>query len=72
MSTRLTFFTIAATALLSVVAAGQNLPWNNPGGTQGPAAPQTGPAAPAPKRDLSGIWDAGGAGIGARGMPRRR
>ena len=27
----------------------------------------TATAAPAPKRDLTGIWDAGGAGIGARG-----
>ena len=53
----------------SAVTLAQNLPWNNPGGTQGPAAPQSGPAAPAPKRDLTGIWDAGGGGIGARGMP---
>lgn len=62
--------TIAATAamlLLSALAFGQNLPWNNPGGAQGPAAGASA-AGPAPKRDISGIWDAGGGGIGARGM----
>jgi len=56
-------------ALCAAVAFGQNLPWNNPGGAQGPAAAATAPAGPAPKRDISGIWDAGGGGIGARGMP---
>ena len=53
-----------ATVLVSALVLGQNLPWNNPGGTQ-PA--QVSPL-PGPKRDISGIWDAGGGGIGARGM----
>jgi hypothetical protein len=53
-----------ATVSLSALASGQNLPWNNPGGTQpAPVSPL-----PGPKRDISGIWDAGGGGIGARGM----
>src|SRR5689334_9570756 len=55
-------------AMLATVAFAQNLPWNNPGGAQGPAATASGPPAPAPRRDIAGIWDAGGAGIGARGM----
>ena len=58
--------TIALAALTTVVLA-QNLPWNNPGGAQGQAA-STGSVGPAPMRDISGIWDAGGGGIGARGM----
>ena len=52
----------------STLALAQNLPWNNPGGAQGPAVAAGGPGGPAPTRDISGIWDAGGAGIGARGM----
>src|SRR5262245_2552328 len=46
-------------------AVAQNLPWNNPGGAQGAAA---GPSGPVPTRGIGGIWDAGGGGIGARGM----
>jgi hypothetical protein len=46
---------------------GQNQPWNNSGLAQSRNEPQSAPSAPAPRRDLSGIWDAGGAGIGARG-----
>ncbi len=52
----------------ATVALAQNLPWNNPGGAQGPAAAASGLGGPAPTRDIGGIWDAGGAGIGARGM----
>src|SRR5690348_7065273 len=58
---------VAMAASLTPVVVGQILPWNNPGMAQGQNQLQTGPAAPAPKRDLTGIWDAGGAGIGARG-----
>lgn len=57
---------VAALTLSSVMRA-QNLPWNNPGLAQSRNEPQSGPAAPSPRRDLTGIWDAGGAGIGARG-----
>ena len=65
--------TMAVTAVtfatLTTLAVAQNLPWNNPGGAQGPAAAASGAPGPAPTRDIGGIWDAGGAGIGARGMP---
>ena len=54
--------------MLTTVAVAQNLPWNNPGGAQGPAAAASVPPGPAPRRDIAGIWDAGGGGIGARGM----
>jgi hypothetical protein len=57
----------AVVASLSRMVGGQILPWNNAGMAQGQNQLQTGPAAPAPRRDLTGIWDAGGAGIGARG-----
>ena len=70
MAKRLTFLTIVvAAAVLSSVARAQNLPWNNAGLAPSPNPQQTAPSPPAPKHDLSGIWDAGGAGIGARGMP---
>ncbi len=54
----------AVVAMWTTAGVAQNLPWNNPGGQT--AAPAT--SAPAPKRDIGGIWDAGGGGIGARGM----
>jgi len=50
-------------ALVAVFAAAVPLaqikPWNN----AGLSGPPSGPAGPAPRRDLSGTWDAGGAGI---------
>src|SRR6266545_5321978 len=70
MSNRLIAFIVAAAAglALSSVLGAQTLPWNNSGLAQSPnQLQQAGPAGPAPRRDLSGIWDAGGAGIGARG-----
>jgi hypothetical protein len=59
---------VAVAALTMTSTRAQTLPWNNAGLAQSPnqAQPATGPA---PKRDLTGIWDAGGAGIGARGYP---
>src|SRR5713101_4320804 len=70
MAKRFTVFIIgsAAALALSFVMRAQNQPWNNSGLAQSPnQQQQTGAAAPAPRRDLAGIWDAGGAGIGARG-----
>ena len=70
MAKRFTVFIIgsAAALALSSVMRAQNQRWNNSGLAQSPnQQQQTGPAAPAPRRDLTGIWDAGGAGIGARG-----
>jgi len=69
MMKRFTFLTLAAVALLSAVAVAQNNRWNSAGLPQTPAGQPAAPAAPAPTRDLTGIWDAGGAGVGARGMP---
>jgi hypothetical protein len=62
---------VAAAAVLltsAMLHAQAALPWNNPGNAQAQNAAQA-PAGPAPRRDLTGIWDAGGAGIGARGYP---
>ncbi len=44
------------------------VPWNNPGLGQAPALLSPAMQGPAPKRDLSGIWDAGRAGIAPRGF----
>jgi len=51
---------------------GQNapklLPWNNPGLGQASALLTPAMKGAAPKRDLTGVWDAGRAGIGPRGF----
>jgi hypothetical protein len=53
---------IAGAALFSSpLMRAQMKPWNNPGLGTLPAAPSD--SAPAPRRDLSGIWDAGNPGI---------
>jgi len=64
-------FIVAAAAMLtwSVGTFAQNQLWNNSGSAQGAATAPAGPPGPAPKRDLTGIWDAGGAGIGGQGSP---
>jgi len=50
-------------ALVAVFAAAlpraQMAPWNN----AGLSGPPSGPSGPAPRRDLSGTWDAGFAGV---------
>src|SRR5215208_2522420 len=53
-----------AVALGATAGFAQNRPWNNPGG--GTTAPANSVAAP--KRDISGIWDAAQGGIAPRGM----
>ena len=68
MTKRLVVLTIATAGMCSTVMLAQNNKWNSAGLPPGPTTP-AGPAVPAPKRDLTGIWDAGGGGIGARGMP---
>ena len=55
-------------ALSSILGAQQMLPWNNSGLAQSPNQPPRRARAGA-TRDLTGTWDAGGAGIGARGYP---
>ena len=47
--------------------------WNSPGMTSEEiAAARKAVAGPAPRRDLSGVWDAGGAGIGGSGQEDAR
>src|SRR6185436_14193759 len=55
---------VAVSIVLSTVTFAQV--WNSHGMIGAEQPPNT---APAPRRDLTGIWDAGGAGIGARGYP---
>ena len=50
---------VVVAVLSSALPRAQMKPWNNAGLTGPPAAS----SAPAPRRDLSGIWDAGQAGI---------
>jgi len=61
MRQRLVVFMVGSLAVLaSTLPRAQTKPWNNPG-----LAPGSPPAssAPAPRRDLSGTWDAGTGGI---------
>jgi hypothetical protein len=63
-------FAAAGAAALVVTASGlraQMQPWNNSGLAQGQTPPPAATAAPAPRRDLTGTWDAGGAGIAGPG-----
>jgi hypothetical protein len=65
---------VRATAFLFVVAmlcaSASQAQWNV-GGLDN-AALKAPPSGPAPKRDLTGIWDAGGAGIGGSGQADER
>ena len=63
---RVVLIAVAALLVSSAPAPAQMLPWNNSGLAQGDAPPAFAPG-PAPRRDLTGIWDAGGAGIGGPG-----
>jgi len=53
------FIITSVAVLMSALPRAQMKPWNNAGLTGPPAAS----SAPAPSRDLSGIWDAGQGGI---------
>lgn len=60
MRRHLALLVVAALAVFaSALASAQMAPWNNAGLAGPPAAS----SAPAPRRDLSGTWDAGNAGI---------
>src|SRR5436309_13866972 len=50
---------VVVAVLSSALPRAQTKPWNNAGLTGPPAAS----SAPAPRRDLSGVWDAGQGGI---------
>jgi hypothetical protein len=54
-------------ALGAAPRAQVNQPWNNPGLAAVPSQQQAASSAPAPRRDLTGIWDAGGGGISGPG-----
>ncbi len=66
MPRELTVSTVVLVAALIVAPATLAQVWNSPGLAPGDPPSPTGPA---PRRDLTGIWDAGGAGIAPRGSP---
>ncbi len=58
------FIIASVTLLVPGRIHAQMKPWNNAGvGLSGLSGPPKGPSGPAPRRDLSGIWDAGAGGI---------
>ncbi len=64
MPKRFVVFVMAPVAVLtSALTLAQTKPWNNAGLAQPPA----GTSAPAPRRDLSGTWDAGSGGVSGPG-----
>ena len=69
MSLRLLIIAAAAALLLQGSIHAQQA-WNVPGATN--AQLKALPAGPAPRRDLTGTWDAGGAGIGGSGQADER
>ena len=62
MAARFFVCTVGAAILLSTPAAGRGQVWNSPGLT-GAEFKSMPPGGPAPRRDLSGTWDAGAAGV---------
>jgi len=62
-------FIAAAVLMLPAESFGQYQPWNNPGRAPAACRQETAAAGPAPRRDLTGIWDAGNAGINGTGYP---
>ena len=61
MRQRIVVFIVASIAVVtSAPTRAQMKPWNNSGLAAGVPA---GPSAPAPRRDVSGTWDAGAGGI---------
>jgi hypothetical protein len=72
MDTRIVVLIVGSLAALTysdLTRAQPQQTWNNPGLAQTPNQTSQTASGPAPRRDLTGIWDAGGAGIGARGYP---
>src|SRR2546430_14868674 len=58
------FIIASATLLVPGRAHAQMKPWNNAGvGLSGLSETPKGPSGPAPRRDLSGLWDGGAGGI---------
>ncbi len=70
MNQRVVVGLVACVAVLAFSPAGSAQVWNSGGLSNAELkAPPTGPA---PKRDLTGTWDAGGAGIGGSGQAAER
>ena len=59
MRPHLGFLALSAAIVVAAFPYAQTKPWNNSGLSE----PPTAPAGPAPRRDLSGTWDAGMAGV---------
>ena len=59
---------LAAMLACTALVLAQNDKWNSPGLARGNNPNQPVPAGPAPRRDLTGIWDAGQAGVAGGGQ----
>ena len=59
---------VASATLLTSAVGVHAQTWNSAGLAQSALEPKKTPSGPAPKRDLTGIWDAGGAGVSGPGM----
>ena len=70
MTKGVTVAVIAASAVLALAAASQAQEWNATGLT--PAQMKAPPSGPVPPRNMTGVWDAGGAGIGGSGQAAER
>ncbi len=70
MSNCLVASVVLSIAVLAPSAASAQI-WNNAGLSNEEFKTQ-GPGGPAPRRDLTGVWDAGGAGIGGSGQAAQR
>jgi len=66
MSKHVMGWIVSLVAVLTVPSSAGAQVWNSHGMIGADQPPQTGPA---PRRDLTGTWDAGGAGIAPRGSP---
>jgi hypothetical protein len=66
MLKRVMIVAVASVAGLAFFQIANAQVWNSHGMIGNEQPPQTGPA---PKRDMTGTWDAGGAGIAPRGSP---
>ena len=71
MSIRALVLVLAVVAALTLPPAGAAQTWNSPGLTAAEFKAMP-PGGPAPVRDLTGVWDAGGAGIGGSGQAAER
>lgn len=71
MSKRVVVSIIAAAAVLTLSSVSLAQTWNSTGLSAVEFKAQA-PGGPAPRRDLTGLWDAGGAGVGGAGQAPER